>query len=62
MLPTVSPMSDAKPPADSRVTLHQLMLPEHGNALGNVHGGVIMRVMLTKRELSARCDTLGRRA
>jgi acyl-CoA hydrolase len=38
-------MSDAKPPADSRVTLHQLMLPEHGNALGNVHGGVIMRVV-----------------
>ncbi|HEX6272793.1 MAG TPA: acyl-CoA thioesterase [Polyangiaceae bacterium] len=38
-------MPDAKPPAESRVTLHQLMLPEHGNALGNVHGGVIMRVV-----------------
>jgi len=38
-------MSDAKSPDDSRVTLHQLMLPEHGNALGNVHGGVIMRVV-----------------
>jgi acyl-CoA hydrolase len=38
-------MSDAKPPAESRVTLHQLMLPEHGNALGNVHGGVIMRIV-----------------
>ena len=45
MLPRVSPMSDAKAPAESRVTLHQLMLPEHGNALGNVHGGVIMRVV-----------------
>jgi acyl-CoA hydrolase len=38
-------MSVAKVPADSRVTLHQLMLPEHGNALGNVHGGVIMRMV-----------------
>lgn len=38
-------MSDAKSPTESSVTLHQLMLPEHGNALGNVHGGVIMRVV-----------------
>jgi len=38
-------MTEAKPPADSRLTLHQLMLPEHGNALGNVHGGVIMRIV-----------------
>jgi acyl-CoA hydrolase len=38
-------MNDAKSPADSRVTLHQLMVPEHGNALGNVHGGVIMRMV-----------------
>jgi uncharacterized protein (TIGR00369 family) len=45
MLATVPPMPDAKSPADSQVTLHQLMLPEHGNALGNVHGGVIMRVV-----------------
>lgn len=29
----------------SRVTLHQLMLPEHGNALGNVHGGMIMKMV-----------------
>jgi uncharacterized protein (TIGR00369 family) len=45
MLGSVPPMPDAKPPADSRVTLHQLMLPEHTNALGNVHGGVIMRIV-----------------
>jgi acyl-CoA hydrolase len=38
-------MTEAKSPRDSSVTLHQLMLPEHGNALGNVHGGVIMRVV-----------------
>jgi len=30
---------------DSKVTLHQWMLPEHANALGNVHGGVIMRMV-----------------
>ena len=29
---------------DSRVTLHQLMLPADANALGNVHGGVILKV------------------
>ena len=29
----------------SRVTLHHLMTPEHANALGNVHGGVIMRLV-----------------
>src|SRR5688500_12598144 len=45
MLSSVSPMQSAKPPAESSVTLHQLMLPEHGNALGNVHGGVIMRIV-----------------
>jgi len=34
-----------KPPSKSRVTLHHLMTPEHANALGNVHGGVIMRLV-----------------
>src|SRR5262249_16610821 len=29
----------------SRVTLHQLMLPEHSNGFGNVHGGLIMRMV-----------------
>ncbi|HVJ21913.1 MAG TPA: acyl-CoA thioesterase [Polyangiaceae bacterium] len=32
-----------KTPAQSRLSLHHLMLPEHANALGNVHGGMIMR-------------------
>lgn len=34
-----------KSPEKSTVTLHQLMLPEHGNALGNVHGGLIMKMV-----------------
>ncbi len=34
-----------KPPSRSRVTLTQLMLPEHANAYGNVHGGVIMKMV-----------------
>lgn len=34
-----------KTPDQSRVTLHQLMLPEHANALGNVHGGLIMKMV-----------------
>ncbi|MFO7181696.1 MAG: acyl-CoA thioesterase [Pseudomonadota bacterium] len=34
-----------KTPESTRVTLHQLMLPEHANALGNVHGGLIMKMV-----------------
>src|ERR1700743_1759881 len=34
-----------KSPEASRVTLHHRMTPEHANALGNVHGGVIMRLV-----------------
>lgn len=30
---------------DSQVTLHQLMLPHHANPLGNVHGGVVMKIV-----------------
>jgi acyl-CoA hydrolase len=29
----------------SRVEMHQLMLPGHANAYGNVHGGVIMKIV-----------------
>jgi uncharacterized protein (TIGR00369 family) len=29
---------------ESRVTLHQLMNPSDANALGNVHGGVILKI------------------
>lgn len=35
----------ARTPEDSTVTLHQLMLPEHANTFGNVHGGEIMKLM-----------------
>jgi uncharacterized protein (TIGR00369 family) len=35
----------AKSSAATRVVLHHLMLPEHANALGNVHGGVIMKMV-----------------
>ena len=34
-----------KSPNESHVTLHQLMTPEHSNGFGNVHGGVIMRMV-----------------
>jgi acyl-CoA hydrolase len=30
---------------DSQITLHQIMLPEHANFMGNVHGGVIMKMV-----------------
>jgi uncharacterized protein (TIGR00369 family) len=31
--------------ASSKLTLHHLMLPQDANALGNVHGGLIMRLV-----------------
>lgn len=34
----------AKDPAKSRVILNTLMMPEHANHFGNVHGGVIMKL------------------
>jgi uncharacterized protein (TIGR00369 family) len=37
--------NQAKPASESRLVLHQLMLPEHANAHGNVHGGVILRMV-----------------
>jgi uncharacterized protein (TIGR00369 family) len=30
---------------DSQTTLHQLMSPEHANPMGNVHGGVVMKIV-----------------
>ena len=35
----------AKPVSASRITLSQLMQPEHANNLGNVHGGWIMKLV-----------------
>lgn len=37
--------SGPKVPADSEVTLQHFMMPEHANPLGNVHGGVIMKLV-----------------
>jgi uncharacterized protein (TIGR00369 family) len=41
---TVIERPSARRVRDSRVTLHQLMLPPHANAMGNVHGGVILKI------------------
>jgi len=38
-------MLEAKRVQDSEVLLHQFMLPEHANPLGNVHGGIIMKLV-----------------
>jgi uncharacterized protein (TIGR00369 family) len=38
-------MLQPKTVAQTRVTLHQLMLPEHANAFGKVHGGLIMKMV-----------------
>jgi uncharacterized protein (TIGR00369 family) len=37
--------SVVKPVSASRITLSQLMHPEHANLLGNVHGGWIMKLV-----------------
>ncbi len=42
MSPALTP---AKPVAASRVTLSQLMQPEHANLRGDVHGGWIMKLV-----------------
>ncbi len=36
--------SPARSPQESALTLTQLTLPEHSNSLGNVHGGVILKL------------------
>jgi len=39
------PELEAKTPAQSRMRLSMMMNPEHANASGNVHGGVIMKLV-----------------
>jgi len=41
----MSDLNAPKPIRASRVTLSQLMHPEHANLLGNVHGGWIMKLV-----------------
>jgi uncharacterized protein (TIGR00369 family) len=46
-MPGVKAMTESltpKPISASRITLSQLMHPEHANLLGNVHGGWIMKL------------------
>ena len=38
-------MTDGKTSSESRVRLSQLMGTEHANLIGNVHGGVIMKMV-----------------
>ncbi len=38
------PSSTSKRVQDSAITLSQFMNPEHANSLGNVHGGVILKL------------------
>src|SRR3954464_15265096 len=48
----------------SEISLNQLMLPEHANALGNVHGGEIMKLVdeagaiVAMRHAQAPCVTI----
>ncbi len=41
----MSEVLQAKPVSASRISLAQLMQPEHANNLGNVHGGWIMKLV-----------------
>jgi uncharacterized protein (TIGR00369 family) len=43
--PAMSDSLTPKPMRASRVTISQLMHPEHANLLGNVHGGWIMKLV-----------------
>ena len=42
-----------KPASGSRTELHQLMLPEHANPFGHVHGGVVLRLVDETAAISA---------
>ena len=44
----------AKTVEDSRLTMALLMLPEHANPVGNVHGGEIMKLMDSAAGAAAR--------
>lgn len=50
---------EAKRVKDSEVVLSQLMQPEHANNLGNIHGGVLMKLM---DEAGGMCATRHARA
>jgi acyl-CoA hydrolase len=53
-MPAMTPSELApKPAADSRVTLTQMMEVTDANVAGNVHGGVIMRLVDTAAALAA---------
>src|SRR5574339_999955 len=42
---TMTEVLAPKPISASRITLSQLMHPEHANLLGNVHGGWVMKLV-----------------
>ena len=46
-------MKKQKKVADSRVQLHQFMMPEHANIQGTVHGGFVMKLVDEAGALSA---------
>ena len=46
--------SGGKPPQDSAVTMSQVMLPPDTNPAGNVHGGVIMKLIDSAAAVTAR--------
>lgn len=48
-----NPQADSKPVSASRITVSQLMQPEHANINGDVHGGWIMKLADEAGALSA---------
>lgn len=39
-----NPIAPARAPCETALTLTQFMQPEHSNSLGNVHGGVLLKL------------------
>lgn len=65
--PSLKPKTppQAKTPNQTRSRLSQLMMPEHANMLGTVHGGVLMKLVdeaaaiCAMRHAQSTCVTLG---
>ena len=54
MTSPASPDLTPRPPSDSRVSMTELVLPSHANAVGTMFGGTLMAHELRQQQAGAR--------